>query len=248
MNKSIYENPRHYDLLIPGPNDFAFYRRQIERYGGPALELGCGTGRLTIPLALAGFDITGLDVSSEMLEEANRNSCHRGISLQLIQADCRSYSLGRQFSLIIFPNNSLSHLLTLADIESCFHHVRRHLDSEGRFIVDLFTPSARILSRDPAKYYPVGRYEDPDGRGTVVVTETTQYDAATQVNHIVWHYQFNSKPEVLSVPLNLRMFYPQEIDALLAYNGFAIECKYGNYEEEPFNADSPKQLIVCRAV
>lgn len=246
MIRDIYQNPRHYDLLVPGPNDLPFYRRQVEKWGEPVLELGCGTGRLCIALAAAGIDVTGLDRAPAMLEEARHKARQRGATIQFVHADCRDYSLERQFRLIFFANNSLSHLLTRAEVESCFRCVRQHLAPGGRFILDLFTPSLRILTRHPAQHYPVGRYDDPDGSGLVAVTETNRYDPATQVNHIVWHYRWESRPEVVHIPLDLRMFYPQEIDALLEYNGFAIEHKYGDYKETPFGGDSPKQLLICR--
>jgi hypothetical protein len=92
----------------------------------------------------------------------------------------------------------------------------------------------------------VGEYEDPDGGGRISATETNRYDPAMQANHITWHYHHQSRPEMWDVPLNLRMFYPQEIDALLTYNGLVIENKYGRFYETPYGTESPKQLIVCR--
>jgi SAM-dependent methyltransferase len=242
--RNLYEDGRHYDLLMPGPNDLPFYQRQVTKYGGPVLELGCGTGRLTIPLNLAGADITGLDVAPAMLEVARSKAQRNGVTISFVQADVRQYSLGREFKLILFADNSLSHLLQREEIEACFHCVHQHLAPEGRFIVDLFTPSLRLLTRDSTQRYPVGQYEDPDGGGRITVTETSQYDPATQVNHIIWHYQQDNKPKT-EVPLRLRMFYPQEIDALLSYNGFTIEHKYGDFEEAPYATNSQKQLIIC---
>jgi SAM-dependent methyltransferase len=246
LPRDLYDDGRHYDLLLPGPNDLPFYRGQVERWGELVLELGCGTGRLTVPLAADGIDVTGLDSAAAMLEVAAQKAQQSGVAVQFVKADCRNFSLGRQFRLILFPNNSLSHLLTRFDVEACFACVRQHLAPGGRFIVDLFTPSLKILTQNPAQHYPVGQYQDPDGRGLITVTETTRYNCATQVNHITWHYQLEGESEVSRVPLNLRMFYPQEIDALLAYNGFVIDQKYGDYEETPYGSNSPKQLIVCR--
>jgi len=133
-------------------------------------------------------------------------------------------------------------------LRPAFACVRRHLAPDGRFILDVFTPSVRILARDPARRYRVNEYEDPDGLGHIIVTETNtnRYDPATQVNHITWHYERHGEPKAWEVPLSLRMFYPQEIDALLIYNGFVIEHKYGDFEETPYSAGSPKQLILCR--
>jgi len=79
------------------------------------------------------------------------------------------------------------------------------------------------------------------------VTETRRYDVATQVNHAIWRFTNSDTQENWAIPFTLRMFYPQEIDALLRYNGFAIEHKFGWYDESPFGDASPKQLIVSRS-
>lgn len=242
--RSLYEKARHYDLLIPGPNDLPFYQRQVMRYGGPVLELGCGTGRLTIPLKLAGADITGLDIAPDMLEMARLKAERSRVSIQFVQADACDHSLNRQFKLIFFANNSLSHLLRREAVEACFSCVRRHLAPGGRFIVDIFTPNSEILMRGPAERYPVGQYEDPDGRGCITVTETNRYDPVAQVNHLIWYYRQAGKAEV-EIPIKLRMFYPQEIDSLLTHSGFVIEHKYGDFQETPYVSNSPKQLIIC---
>jgi SAM-dependent methyltransferase len=245
LQRGLYDEGRHYDLLMPGPNDLPFYRRQVELYGQPVLELACGTGRLTVPLGQAGFDITGLDVSPAMLAVARAKAERCGATIILSEGNCIDFSLNRKFHLIFIAENSLSHLLERKDVEACFRCVRQHLAPGGRFVVDVFTPSARILARDGAQPYPIGEYEDPDGGGRIRATETSEYDAATQVKHIVWHHERIGKAEHWDVPLKLRMFYPQEIDALLAYNGFVIEHKYGDFNGSPFGAASAKQLIVC---
>ncbi len=244
--RDLYDEGRHYDLLMPGPNDLPFYQRQATKYGGPVLELACGTGRLTIPLSLAGFDITRLDSAPAMLDVARAKAERSSADIALVQADIRDFSLDGRFRLILIANNSLSHLLHNQEVEACFRCVRQHLAPGGRFIVDLFTPSPRILARDPFERHPVGEYEDPDGEGRIRVSETNEYATTTQVNHIVWHYQRDGKAETWDLQLKLRMFYPQEIDALLAHNGFAIDHKYGDFKEAPYGGASPKQLIVCR--
>jgi 2-polyprenyl-3-methyl-5-hydroxy-6-metoxy-1,4-benzoquinol methylase len=93
---------RHYDAL-KAQNDVAFYLAQAQATSGPVLEIGCGTGRVTIPLAAAGVDITGLDVSASMLEEAKRKAERQGLCINWIEADGRNFDLGRRFALIIMP-------------------------------------------------------------------------------------------------------------------------------------------------
>ncbi len=103
-----------------------------------------------------------------------------------------------------------------------------------------------MLARDGNEVYTVGEYDDPDGKGRIVVTDTNRYDVVTQVNHSIWRYTNRDTQENWEIPFSLRMFYPQEIDALLRYNGFAVENKFGWYDESPYGDASPKQLIVSR--
>jgi hypothetical protein len=78
------------------------------------------------------------------------------------------------------------------------------------------------------------------------VTEEVRYDAASQVNHIRWFFREEGSKEETVLSFEMRQFFPQEIDALLWYNGFLIEHKYGSFDEGEFSSESPKQLILCR--
>jgi 2-polyprenyl-3-methyl-5-hydroxy-6-metoxy-1,4-benzoquinol methylase len=242
----LYWDGRHYDLQTKDfVEDISFYERQIDRYGQPVLELACGTGRITIPLAKKGIDITGLDVTESMLSLAREKARSTGLQIEWVLADCRDFHMRRKFRLVFIPVNSITHLHALEDLESCLHCIREHLEDQGRFIIDVFNPRLDILLRDPNKRYPVAEYEDPDGNGTVVITENNIYDTAAQINHIKWYYRIGDKEDARVVENNMRILYPQELDELLHYNGFEVEVKYGNYDQSPFKTSSPKQLTIC---
>ena len=123
--------------------------------------------------------------------------------------------------------------------------MKRHLTDEGRFIIDIFNPRIDILIRDPLKRYPVTEYPAPDGRGKVVITENNVYDRDTQINRVKWYYHIGDRTEEAIEELNMRIFFPQELDLLLYYNGFTLEAKFGNYDETPFISSSPKQIVIC---
>lgn len=235
---------RRYDLQFKDfTEDIPFWRKQARIYGGPILELACGTGRITIPLAQDGFDVTGLDISESMLAQAKRKSLAEQVDVEWVYADCRDFDLDKPFGLIIFPFNAMSHLCNLKDVESCLYRVQRHVKPNGRFIVDIFNPRPDILSRDPTKPYPHATYPDASGK-VVEVTENYAYDDATQISRIKLNYKIGGQTEKVA-ELNMRIFYPQEIDALLKYNGFAIESKFGDFHENAFKSGSPKQIIIC---
>jgi len=246
--QDLYSDGRHYDLQNTNfVDDIPFYLRQIQKYGQPVLELACGTGRITILLAEKGIQITGLDVSQPMLSHAKKKAAARGVDVQWIQADCRDFQLDRTYRLIFIPFNSITHIHDLESLEALFSRVKEHLAPGGRFIIDVFNPRLDFLMRDPTRRYPVAEYPDPDGQGTVTVTENNSYDAAQQINRIKWYYKIGSQEERVAEN-NMRIFFPQELDGLLQYYGFAIEAKYGNYDEKSFESGSSKQLVVCYPV
>jgi hypothetical protein len=90
----------------------------------------------------------------------------------------------------------------------------------------------------------VSEYPDPDSDNRVVITETNRYDRASQINYITLHYKIGDRE--ITHELNMRIFYPQELDALLFYNGFMIEHKYGDFDQSPFTSESKGQIVVCK--
>lgn len=244
--QNLYENDWLYDLVHEKPADseqIAFYERQIERYGSPVLELACGTGNYLVTLSQPEVEISGIDISSEMLDGARRRAEDQNVEANLLNADMRNFDLNQRFALIFVAGNSLQHLNTREDVEACFNSVKRHLMPGGRFIVEVFNPSLRLLTRSPNERYFVGEYKTENG--WVVLTENVRYDAATQINHLNWHYKNQFMKEEHTVSFTMRQFFPQEFDALFEYNGFRIESKYGDFDESEFSSDSPKQIVVA---
>jgi SAM-dependent methyltransferase len=247
---SFFSDAQRYDLVMGGyasGDQLDFYHNQVARYGEPVLELACGSGRFTIPLANEGINITGVDISEDMLNLAKLKASKARGNIRFIQGDMQSFDLGEKFKFIFIPAQSLSHLHRREEIENCFSCVRRHLADEGRFLIELFNSSVSMLARGTGRRYPVGQYNDPKGDSQVFVTEEVNYDSASQVNHIQWFFRNEGGNDEVMLSFEMRQFFPQEIDALLWYNDFLIEHKYGNYNEEEFSSDAWKQLIICRS-
>ncbi|MBM4457267.1 MAG: class I SAM-dependent methyltransferase [Chloroflexi bacterium] len=249
MTDQIYCDGRHYDRLFAdygGDLPFLLAQAQRARPDDTLLELACGTGRVAIPLARAGLKVTGIDLSAGMLSEARRKAAAEGVSATWIEADMRAFDLAATFSTIILVANGLCHLLTIADFEACAACVRKHLALDGRFIIDVFVPHFGILTRDPTARFPMSApYDDPDGRGQVVMTHSNVYDATTQINHITTYTAWPTGEEVVG-EVDMRMFFPQELDALLKYNGLPVAWKFSDYQAAPFGPGATRQLTVCR--
>ena len=250
MKKNIdvleYLDGRHYDRKIESKKmniDLRFYINKAKLYGGPILELACGTGRITIPIAKEGFSIIGLDLLNTMLKEAKRKSEEAGVEIEWIEGDMTDFTLNKKFNLILMPAVAFNWLLDLESIEKCLNCVKRHLNNNGRFIFNAFNPNLNLLVRDPLKTYPNAEYHDPDGNRLIIVRENNIYDKATQINKVRFHYSIAGNTIINE--LNLRMIFPQELDAILNYNGFKVDAKYGEFDQKPFSSDSNYQIFVC---
>ena len=104
-----------------------------------------------------------------------------------------------------------------------------------------------VSGRRRTDHFPVIAFTNPEDGASVVVTESSAYDTAAQINHIRWFWRFEDRAEEVVSELPMRVYFPQELDALLALAGFDIEAKYGSYDLVPFTSASQKQLIVARA-
>lgn len=241
-HEPIYKDGKHYDKLNTSIADLPFYFDAIEKYGDPILELACGTGRITIPIAEKGYDIVGIDISQGMINEAKSKLSGAKLKLDFFQEDIRKFDINKKFSLIILPFNSICHLHDLESILSCFNSVMNHLTSEGRFIIDVFKPSFKHLLRNIDQRTDVKEY-NLNGK-KVKLTETNFYNQADQINYIKWYFEIDGKENMEE--LNMRMFYPQELDNYLILAGFKIENKYGDFNKSEFTSNSEKQIIICK--
>lgn len=246
MIADLYADAALYDLLFPAEAHSAFYCEETRRHGGSALELGCGTAQLLVPVALAGLNCSGLDLSEQMLAQAHRRAATENVSISFVRADMRSFELGERFSSIFVARNSLLHLHDDGDFAACFECVRRHLTPNGVFIFDIFNPSIDALARPPELRVRVAQIEHPE-RGRVTVESTCDYDEASQVNRATWYFSSAGDPDYMQLALDLHCVFPQELPQMLAANGFELEARYGDLDRSSFESASARQICICRA-
>ena len=242
----IYIDGQHYDNMLRSRKQdsrLSFYLNQANKYGGPVLELACGTGEIAIKIANEGMLVTGLDFSQKMLDQAIKKSNEKNMKIQWIKEDMTDFNIKKKISSILMPGAAMNWILNYKDFEGCLSCVKTHLKQEGRFIFDVFNPDLEILLKDPSEKYPMYEYPNPHSKGEVIVSGSNTYDRVTQISHYKSYYKIENKEIVRSA--KLRMYFPQELDALLYYNGFKINNKFGTFDEEPFNSDSNHQIIIC---
>jgi SAM-dependent methyltransferase len=239
----LYDAPSLYDSMVPpGPCE-AFYTRLADQTGGPILELACGTGRLSIPLALAGFAVTGLDLSPAMLRRATRKAGRAGVAVQFVAGDMRRFDLGRRFPLVVLSCNSLAHLLTPAEVKACLACIRRHLAPDGIFAFDIVNPDLAALAG--AVGDNGGASVPPDG--TTSVQACGGYDPVRQVRTLSWRVSVPVRGGPIETrPMRLRQFFPQEVPLLLETCGLALTERFGDFDGQPLVRHSLNQVCIAR--
>ena len=234
-----------YDAMNTNLDDWYFYKRWLpENKDARILELCCGTGRLTLPIAKEGYDITGIDYTPSMLAQAKIKASEVGLEISFIEADIRTLDLQNKYDLIFIPFNSIHHLYLNEDLFKAFNTVKKHLKTGGRFLLDCFNPNIQYIVEHEKKQIEVAAYTTKDGR-EILIKQLMRYERKTQINRIEWHYFINGKFDSIQ-NLDMRLFFPQELDTYLDWNGFKIIHKFGNFEEEAFYDSSEKQIFVCQ--
>jgi SAM-dependent methyltransferase len=231
-------------------DDLPFYRELARRSGGPILEVMCGTGRLLAPLALAGFRVSGVDVSGALLALARARLEAAGAldRAELIEADIRERAPGGPFALAIVAINSFMHLPTAADQLAALGHIRAALRPGGLLALDLFNPDPRALAEQTGALVLDKQFALDDGTA-VMKFVAQQADLAAQTSHVTFVYdEIDAAGHVRrsTLPFTMRWLYRYELEHLLARAGFAVEAIYGSYDLDEYAGGSELMLTVAR--
>ena len=240
---SHYAEPRYYDKCYGRRHqDIAFYRS----LGGGShtiLEYGCGNGRITLPLARDGARVVGVDLSRPMLDSFRDRLPLEPPEVRdritLVQADMREKRFRTRFDLVVCTFNTFLHLYDRNDVERFLSRVRRHLTPNGRFAFDTSLPLPIELARAPHRPFRVPRLKHPEHGQVVRYAEYFDYDSMSQVLKVTMQFEPINDPDAAwSVLLTHRQFHPQEIEALLHYNGFELVSVHPNLDGPEETIDS----------
>jgi len=262
--EAIYARPRDYDLEHEGDeDDIRFYSRLVEAMRPRrVLELASGSGRVTIPLArlapALGFAIVGLEIAEPMLAEAERKrgelSAAEARRLSFVHGDLRHWEDARSFDLIIAPCSSLSHLLTIDDQLAAWRRARRNLRSGGRFVADLTMPNLVVYS-ESMQTPPRATVEidvdasDPVSGVRLLRYKSTRYLPHEQRAEICFLYDRFPDGELADryvSDFDCHVYYPRELELLFRCTGFAVEARYGDYDNRPLRSASRQLIVVGR--
>ncbi len=233
-----------YDGLNTFLSDLQFYKNWIPKdKNAEILELCCGSGRLTVPIAKDGQKITGVDNSKSMLEQAKIKAKNEKLEICFIEADVRNLDLTNKYDLIFIPFNSIHHLYQNQDLFDTLKVVNKHLKDDGIFIFDCYNPNIQYITEAEKGKNKIAEYKTTDDR-KVIIEQTMKYESKTQINRIEWHYTINKQFHSIQ-NLDMRMYFPQELDAYLKWSGLNIINKFGSFDEDKFENKSERQIFVC---
>ena len=265
MNASPWGDPELYELEnSDDPHfDLAFWQRLIERRAPRRmLELGCGTGRLTLPLAAAGlaanadFELVGLDLSEPFLAHARDALAAQPeamrAAVRLEYGDMRSFALADRFDLVVVPFNSLAYLHTRADQLACLRAASAHLAPGGAFAFDLLVPRfdylAEALHPFPAMRVDADMSAPAPGIERFVRSCVDRYDPATQTLSSTLFYDLHRDGGVSERhvgDLAWHMYFPAELEGLLEAAGLDPLERRGGWSGEPMDGGARRYLFVC---
>jgi ubiquinone/menaquinone biosynthesis C-methylase UbiE len=241
-----FVDPVNYDLEVGGDKpSHHFYAELAKQTSGSALEVACGTGLVTIPLARKGIKITGLDIVPEMLAHAKDKSEKLGLSIRWVEGDARNFSLNEKFNFIYMTGNAFQAFLNNSDQRALLETIHRHLADGGLFSFETRNPNWDDLTTNLNETEWMTYTNDKGYR--VRITETREYDHVSQVLAYTlfrrWHESDGDKERVTRIAL--RYTFPQELNALLEQSRFRILHQYGNWDKSPLSKESPSIISVC---
>jgi SAM-dependent methyltransferase len=234
--------------------DIEFFVEYSKNAGGRTLELGCGTGRVLIPTAVAGCEITGLDFSPYMLQICREKLTGQPEKIQsrikLIQGDMTKFKTDEKYALATIPFRPFQNLITVAEQKACLDCIHQHLEAKGKLVFDVFhTFLPRLIDTKFFMEMEVGpTMKLPDGRVVKRTNRTAAFHHAEQYNDIEFIFYVDypdGRKERLVHAFPMRYFYRYEIEHLLSLCGFKILEFYGDFDKSGFSDESPEMIFVA---
>jgi 2-polyprenyl-3-methyl-5-hydroxy-6-metoxy-1,4-benzoquinol methylase len=222
-----------------------FYTDLACKAGGPVLEIACGTGLVTLPIAAQGIPLTGVDIARPMLAHAYLKARQQQVAIDLIEADARQLHFKKQFSFIYITGNAFQAFLQRSDQERLLVSVKLHLAPNGIFAFETRNPSGHDLS-DQLEEEEWFIYRNVQGQ-VVHVSGTQRYDPIAQIMDWTTYRRWSDLGEsrLKTTRIACRFTYPQELEALLHYNGFLIVDQYGDWDKSRLTAKSEEIILIC---
>jgi SAM-dependent methyltransferase len=238
--------------------DVDFYLGEARRAGAASsvLELGCGTGRLSLPLARAGHTVTGVDLSPAMLARAREKLAAEPEEVRrrvtFVEGDIRELDLqpSPPRDLVIAPFRVLQHFVSGDEQLRVLSVARRQLRPGGRLVLDVFNPSYPLMTRDrSAEVEDTPERALADGRTIRRTVRIAGMHWAEQVTDVelIYYVRTGDRTERVVQAFPMRWFTPAELTHLVARAGFRLDALYGGFDRRPLDDDAPEIVVVAVA-
>lgn len=245
-NFEKYEDPEYYDLEYQNYlSDVPFLAGWAEKSTGPIIDLGCGTGRVTIHLSQQGHQLIGVDLHEGMLGRAREKTLDANLSIDWVLQDCTQLALNIEAPLIYMTGNSFQHFLTNESQNQLLKCVKTHLSNDGVFIFNTRFPVLSELAQveESTRTYTDKRHRKIREKNTETYHPLTQILNCTSVREILEGSNENS---IEQDSISLRYVFPLEMERLLTDNGFEILEVYSSWDKKPLHASSSEMIYVCQ--
>ncbi len=235
--------------------DLSFYLDLARASGGPVLEMGCGTGRVLLPIAQAGVQIHGLDISSSMLDilrkklESEPHEVRSRVTLH--EGDIRYARLERQFALVIMPFRPFQHMHTLDDQVAALRTAAFHLTGEGKFAFDVFYPKFDLLLSGLGEERLEGEWP-VEGKAGQIIRRWYRKDSIDKINQsfsgvfIFRTFEGDRLIHEETAPLHMTWFLYPQLRALFLLAGLEVSEKYGSFAKAPLDNSSVEMVFILR--
>ena len=237
-----------YDLLYADlVEDIPFWVEESHKCDGKILEVGCGTGRVTIPIAKSKTDITGIDISAAMLEGLTEKSLRSDLEINTHLMDMRKVDLEVFFDLIIIPYRGFQHLLTSKDQEKSLFSIRKRLNKRGRLIINIFPPNIEMFDQSSHIFYETRNVELDGKHQELHIRHRAQIDIETQqidIDLLMRHQDESIICKEQYFRFTLSYLYQKEAEYLFRNCGYKIIDLYGNYDRGSYQPESSDMIWI----
>jgi SAM-dependent methyltransferase len=236
-------------------DDIEMYRDFAAGTGGPILELGCGSGRVLIPLAEAGHQVIGVDASATMLARCQAAAHDAGVAerVTLVQGDMADLHLPeRGMKLAIVALGTFNHLATLADRRAALAAIRAHMAPGALLVVDVAQADARRFAQaaESGQIIHIGTWRD-DATGTILThTAAAQLGSDPGTLTLTHWYDAHTQGGALTrtcIETTLAQITQGEMALLLAATGWRLRACYGDHALDPWDDLSPRLIVTAQA-
>lgn len=232
--------------------DLPFYQWFVGLGEEPVLDLGCGTGRILLPLVEQGLQVVGLDGSQTMLDLCQARLRERDLNAKLVRGDMRDFDLGGQtFGTILVPGFSIQMLLDNSDLQRCLECCRKYLSPGGQLILPTNIPWEMIWDgREECPLEERNALELPDQGVRLVASQGWKIDPLEQRLLLTNRFERlagdGSVVESEDKQMTIRWHLPHEMMERLGEAGFSEVSAYGDFGLEPPDEESDSIVYVVR--